>query len=99
MISRIIKVINEIGLHARPATFFVQKANLFTKTDIWIEKNDIRVNAKSLLGVLALGIVGEDEIQLIIDGPDEEEAMNVLSYMIETGFTDIKMSPRNDYGF
>ena len=45
---------NQVGLHARPATFFIQKANEF-KSSIWVEKEERRVNAKSLLGVLSLG--------------------------------------------
>ena len=48
---------NQVGLHARPATFFIQKANEF-KSSIWVEKEERRVNAKSLLGVLSLGIMG-----------------------------------------
>ena len=47
---------NQVGLHARPATFFIQKANEF-KSSIWVEKEERRVNAKSLLGVLSLGIM------------------------------------------
>ena len=57
MISREVTITNSIGLHARPATFFIQKANAY-KASIWVEKEDRRVNAKSLLGVLSLGIVG-----------------------------------------
>ena len=52
-----VTVENQVGLHARPATFFIQKANEF-KSSIWVEKEERRVNAKSLLGVLSLGIVG-----------------------------------------
>ena len=48
---------NQVGFHARPATFFIQKANEF-KSSIWVEKDERKVNAKSLLGVLSLGIVG-----------------------------------------
>ena len=58
---------NQVGLHARPATFFIQKANEF-KSSIWVEKEERRVNAKSLLGVLSLGIVQGTVIQLIADG-------------------------------
>lgn len=50
-----VRVENQVGLHARPATFFIQKANEF-KSSIWVEKDERRVNAKSLLGVLSLGI-------------------------------------------
>ena len=60
---------NQVGLHARPATFFIQKANEF-KSSIWVEKDERRVNAKSLLGVLSLGIVKGTSITLIGDGPD-----------------------------
>ena len=57
---------NQVGLHARPATFFIQKANEF-KSSIWVEKDERRVNAKSLLGVLSLGIVKGTSINLIAD--------------------------------
>ena len=57
---------NQVGLHARPATFFIQKANEF-KSSIWVEKEERRVNAKSLLGVLSLGLVQGTVIQLIAD--------------------------------
>ena len=65
---------NQVGLHARPATFFIQKANEF-KSSIWVEKEERRVNAKSLLGVLSLGIVQGTVIQLIADGPDADAAV------------------------
>ena len=56
MVSRNVTIVNSIGLHARPATFFIQKANSY-KSSIYVEKDDRRVNAKSLLGVLSLGVV------------------------------------------
>lgn len=62
---------NQVGLHARPATFFIQKANEY-KSSIWVEKEERRVNAKSLLGVLSLGLVGGTNIRIIADGGDEE---------------------------
>lgn len=82
MISRSVTIQNSQGLHARPATFFIQKANSF-KSSIWVEKEDYRVNAKSLLGVLSLGIVKGTEITLIADGADEEEAVAALVTLIE----------------
>jgi phosphocarrier protein len=67
MYTKNVTINNEVGLHARPATFFIQKANEF-KSGIWVEKDERRVNAKSLLGVLSLGIVQGTEITLLADG-------------------------------
>ncbi len=78
---------NQVGLHARPATFFIQKANEF-KSSIWIEKEERRVNAKSLLGILSLGIVGGTTIRVIADGSDEEAAVNGLVELVESGFAE-----------
>ncbi|HIU31773.1 MAG TPA: HPr family phosphocarrier protein [Candidatus Caccousia avistercoris] len=78
---------NQVGLHARPATFFIQKANEF-KSSIWVEKEERRVNAKSLLGVLSLGIVGGTNIRIIADGSDEEEAVNSLVELVKSGFAE-----------
>ncbi|MBR2042044.1 MAG: HPr family phosphocarrier protein [Oscillospiraceae bacterium] len=87
MYSNSVKVLNQVGLHARPATFFIQKSNEF-KSSIWVEKDERRVNAKSLLGVLSLGIAGDTEITILADGVDEEEAVNSLVKLIESGFAD-----------
>lgn len=78
---------NQVGLHARPATFFIQKANEF-KSTIWVEKDERRVNAKSLLGVLSLGITGSTSFRVIADGDDEEEAVRSLIQLVESGFTE-----------
>ncbi|MBQ2389369.1 MAG: HPr family phosphocarrier protein [Clostridia bacterium] len=78
---------NKVGLHARPATFFIQKANEF-KSSIWVEKEERRVNAKSLLGVLSLGIIGGTGIKIIADGADEESAVNDLVALVESGFAE-----------
>ena len=78
---------NQVGLHARPATFFIQKANEF-KSSIWVEKEERRVNAKSLLGVLSLGIVGGTTIRIIADGNDEEQAVDALVSLVQSGFTE-----------
>ena len=80
-----VTVENQVGLHARPATFFIQKANEF-KSSIWVEKEERRVNAKSLLGVLSLGIVKGTTITLIADGVDEKEAVDALTSLIESNF-------------
>ena len=76
---------NEVGLHARPATYFIQKANEF-KSGIWVEREERRVNAKSLLGVLSLGIAQGTVITLIADGADEQEAVTALKDLIDNNF-------------
>ncbi len=73
----------EVGLYARPATFFIQKSNEF-KSSIWVEKEERRVNAKSLLGVLSLGIMQGTTITLIADGSDEAEAVEALCALVAT---------------
>jgi phosphocarrier protein len=88
MYSKECKVTNQVGLHARPATYFIQKANEF-KSSIWVEKDERRVNAKSLLGVLSLGIVGETEIKIIADGSDEAAAAEALYNLVTSGFEDV----------
>ena len=80
-------VSNQVGLHARPATFFIQKANEF-KSSIWVEKDERRVNAKSLLGVLSLGIVKGTSINLIADGVDEKEAIEALVELLNSSLDD-----------
>ena len=85
MFMKEVAVQNQIGLHARPATFFIQKANEF-KSSIWVEVEERRVNAKSLLGVLSLGIVKGTEITLIANGPDEEEAVEALAALLASDF-------------
>ena len=87
MYTQEITVKNEVGLHARPATYFIQKANEF-KCGIWVEKDERRVNAKSLLGVLSLGIVGGTNIRIIADGADEESAVDGLVTLVESGFAE-----------
>ena len=83
MISRNITIKNSVGLYARPATFFIQKANTY-KSSIWIQKDDRRVNAKSLLGVLSMASSGGSTVTLIADGPDETEALNGLELLVST---------------
>ena len=87
MFSKDVVVQNQVGLHARPATFFIQKANEF-QASIWVEKEERRVNAKSLLGVLSLGIVGNTAIRVIADGADEQEAVEALVKLVESGFAE-----------
>ena len=85
MVTQEVTINNEVGLHVRPATFFIQKANEF-KSGIWVEKDERRVNAKSLLGVLSLGITKGTTITLLADGSDEKEAVAALSELVSGNF-------------
>ena len=87
MFSKDVVVQNQVGLHARPATFFIQKANEF-KSSVWVEKDERKVNAKSLLGVLSLGITKGTSINVIADGTDEKDAVEGLVNLIASNFTE-----------
>ena len=87
MCMKDVEVKNQVGLHARPATFFIQKANEY-KSSIWVEKEERIVNAKSLLGILSLGIVGCAKIRIIADGSDEQLAVDGLVKLVESGFSE-----------
>ena len=87
MVIKHVTITNQVGLHARPATFFIQKANEF-KCSIWVEKDDRKVNAKSLLGVLSLGIVYGTDINIIADGVDEEQAVETLADLVNSKFAE-----------
>jgi phosphocarrier protein len=87
MTRREVTIQNAVGLHARPATFFIQKANTY-KCSVWVEKDERKVNAKSLLGVLSLGIVQGMTVTLLADGADEKEAVEGLAALVATGFAE-----------
>ena len=76
-------VTNQVGLHSRPATFFIQRANTF-ESSIWVEKEERRVNAKSLLGVLSLGVTQGETITVVANGSDEKEAVDSLTELIKS---------------
>ena len=87
MIQREVTITNSSGLHARPATFFIQKANPY-RSGVWVVKDDRKVSAKSLLGVLSIGIAKGMTITIVADGDDEEAALKGLVELIESGFND-----------
>ena len=72
----------ESGLHNKQVTYFVQKANEF-KSSVWLESENRRMNAKSLLGIMSLGIVTGAVVTLSADGPDAEDAVNALETMLQ----------------
>lgn len=87
MYNKTATIMKQVGLHARPATFLIQKANEY-KCSLWIEKDERRVNAKSLLGVLSLGVAKGNTITIIGDGVDEVEAVDALVELIDSDFAE-----------
>ena len=94
MLSGTFKIMHEAGLHARPAALFVQIASKFSSR-IWVETDSKKVNAKSIMGVMSLGVHSGQEITLIIEGKDEKEAMTALTRLIKSNFTDIPEVNKN----
>lgn len=82
MISKEVSVRCESGLHNRQATYFVQKANEF-ESSIYIESENRKMNAKSLLGIMSLSIITGATVVLSASGPDEEEAIVALEQMLQ----------------
>ena len=72
----------ESGLHNRQATYFVQKANEF-ECSIWLESENRKMNAKSLLGIMSLGIITGATVTLIASGADAESAVNALETLLQ----------------
>ena len=82
MINKEVVVRCESGLHNRQATYFVQKANEYT-CSIWLESENRKMNAKSLLGIMSLGIVTGATVTLSATGPDAEDAINALEVLLQ----------------
>jgi len=82
--ERQVELMNASGLHARPASLFVMEANKF-QSEIFVEVNGKRVNAKSILGLLSLAVRQGTKITIISTGPDEAEALQALCNLIEVG--------------
>ncbi len=87
MTTRVVEVTNRIGLHASPASFFIQQACSF-QSNIWVEKGDRKINAKSLLGLLSMGIRQGEEITLIAEGADEVAALDGLEDLLHNKLGD-----------
>ena len=82
MFNKEVVVRCESGLHNRQATYFVQKANEF-ESSIWLESGSRKMNAKSLLGIMSLGIVTGSTVTLSAVGPDEEDAVAALDVLLQ----------------
>ncbi|WP_432408109.1 HPr family phosphocarrier protein [Wukongibacter sp. M2B1] len=85
MKNKRVKLVNEAGLHARPASMFVKEANKF-KSDVEIAKGDKRFNGKSIMGILSLGVQKGEYISIETNGEDENLALEALVELVENGF-------------
>lgn len=87
MIKKEVVIKNKIGLHARPAALFVQTANKFI-SEIMVKKGNSTINAKSIMGIMALGVSHGETIEIIVDGPDEENAIQELEDLVDNKLLD-----------
>jgi phosphotransferase system HPr (HPr) family protein len=85
LVEIVIRIENELGLHARPAALFVQKANRY-RSDIFLEKDGMEVNGKSIMSVMMLAVESGTEIRIRASGEDEEIAIRDLKALIESNF-------------
>ncbi len=85
MLIKTVVVKNNSGLHARPATMVVKEASKY-RSEIMIINGTIEVNAKSIMGIMAMGANKGQELELRIDGSDEKEALEALGALFETNF-------------
>lgn len=85
MVSAKVKVLNESGLHARPSSELVKTASRF-KSEFFIKMYGYKVNGKSILGVMTLAAECGAEMELIVDGPDEDLALKTLTELFENKF-------------
>ena len=83
--EKIVPITNPRGLHAIPAGMFVKKASQ-SKSTIEIKAKDKNVNAKSIMGIMSLGLAQGDEVVIVANGEDQESAVNALVELIESGF-------------
>ncbi|PIE51719.1 phosphocarrier protein HPr [Candidatus Fermentibacteria bacterium] len=85
MTSVKVRVPNKLGIHARPAALIVRAAVEYD-SDVWIENNEDRVNAKSIMGVMTLAASGGSEVTVSAEGDDADEAMEAVADVIRSGF-------------
>jgi len=85
MTEQTVTVTNRAGIHARPSAILVQKTKNF-KSNIYMEKNNDRINAKSIMGIITLGASYGTELRIIADGEDEEDAVDAIVRLFESKF-------------
>jgi len=85
MMEKIVTIKNRAGIHARPAALIVKKANDFD-SEIFLELEDMKVNAKSIMGIITLGANYKSEININAEGNDEKEAVDAIVQLFENRF-------------
>lgn len=85
MTSKEVTILNRAGIHARPAALIVQTAGTFG-AQVYLEKNGIKINAKSIMGIITLGAAYKTSLTVIADGDDETEAVSAIARLFETRF-------------
>ncbi|PWB70842.1 HPr family phosphocarrier protein [candidate division GN15 bacterium] len=85
MIKKTAKIVNKLGLHARPSAMLVTAASKYN-SEVFFTKNGLRVNGKSILGVMMLAAEMGSELLIEVDGPDEEQALREILQVIESRF-------------
>ncbi|MFA5467734.1 MAG: HPr family phosphocarrier protein [Sphaerochaetaceae bacterium] len=85
MVQREVEVMNRAGIHARPAAMIVKVANRFA-SDFFMEKDDMRINGKSIMGIITLGATYKSRLLISTEGPDEEEAATAIEQLFLNRF-------------
>ncbi len=86
--ERTVQIVNRMGFHARPAAEFVKLAGRFS-SDIWVRKDDLDVNGKSIMGVLMLAAEQGTRLVIRAEGTDAKEALDALASLVDCGFEEI----------
>ncbi|GMR13306.1 MAG: HPr family phosphocarrier protein [Gemmatimonadota bacterium] len=87
-VERTVQIVNRMGFHARPAAEFVKLAGRFT-SEIWVRKDDLDVNGKSIMGVLMLAAEQGSRLVIRAEGTDAEEALDALASLVDRGFEEV----------
>ncbi|HEC61767.1 MAG TPA: HPr family phosphocarrier protein [bacterium] len=88
MVARVVHIKNRAGIHARPAALLVQTANRF-ESDIYLENDSQKINAKSIMGIITLGATYDSAIRILAEGRDEQEAVAALERLFENKFEEV----------
>ena len=85
MTQQEVTILNRAGIHARPASLIVKTANKY-KSDVFLEMDGMKINAKSIMGIITLGASHKTKLILSANGPDEEEMVKAIAHLFETRF-------------